>query len=43
VTHAWMLKEDFVIEAVFGFCAITVEAEETVEHRKCITRTYNTA
>jgi hypothetical protein len=43
VTQAAMLKEVFVIEAVFGFCAITVNVEEIVEHRKCITCTHNTA
>jgi hypothetical protein len=35
-----MLKV-FVIETVFVFCKVTAEAEETVEHRRCITRTYN--
>ena len=42
MTYALMLKV-FVIESVSVFCAITAEAEETVEHRRCITRTYNTA
>ena len=41
--HALMLNEVFVIVAAFVFCAITVEAEERVEHRRCITCTYNIA